>query len=69
MDVLLVVGSSLQVYPAAGVPGETIRNGGTMAIINAEPTVQDSLAQFLLQGQAGEILTALVEAVLKREKA
>ena len=64
MEVLLVVGSSLQVYPAAGIPGETARNGGTVAIINAEPTVQDSLATFVLLGRAGEILTALAESVL-----
>lgn len=63
MDVMLVVGSSLLVHPAASVPVETSRNGGQVAIINAEPTVQDDQAQFVLSGQAGEILTALVAAV------
>ena len=63
MDVLLVVGSSLLVYPAAGVPAETLLNGGEVAIINAEPTVQDRQAQFVLLGQAGEILSTLVETV------
>jgi len=63
MDVMLVIGSSLLVYPAAGVPVETGRNGGQVAIINAEPTVQDDQAQFVLLGQAGEILTALAAAV------
>ncbi len=66
MDVLLVVGSSLQVYPAAGLPAETIRNGGTVAIINAEPTVRDSLARYVLTGQAGEILSALAAKLIDR---
>ena len=64
LDVLLVIGSSLLVYPAAGVPGETVRSGGKVAIINAEPTVQDALAYSVLLGQAGEILTALVDKVI-----
>jgi len=64
MDVLLVVGSSLRVYPAAGVPGETARRGGAVAIINAEPTAQDSLAKVVLLGPAGEILGELASAVL-----
>ncbi|MBN1685211.1 MAG: Sir2 family NAD-dependent protein deacetylase, partial [Spirochaetales bacterium] len=67
MDVLLVIGSSLQVYPAAGIPGETARNGGSVAIINAEPTVQDSLAKFVLLGRAGQILSALAARVIGSE--
>lgn len=68
MDVLLVVGSSLQVYPAAAIPGETVKHGGEVAIINAEPTVQDSLARLVLIGGAGEILSALADAVVGRAR-
>jgi NAD-dependent deacetylase len=68
MDVLLVVGSSLRVYPAAGIPAETSRRGGIVAIINAESTVQDAQAHVVLQGQAGEILSALAAAVVRIAK-
>jgi NAD-dependent deacetylase len=58
-DLLLVVGSSLLVYPAASIPGETQRRGGRVIIVNAEPTAQDGIAALLLRGQAGEILQQL----------
>jgi len=62
-DLLLAVGSSLQVYPAAAIPGETVRCGGTIAIINNQPTAHDPEAVFLLRGPAGEILQALADLV------
>jgi NAD-dependent deacetylase len=58
-DLLLVVGSSLQVYPAASIPGETRRTGGRVVIVNDEPTTQDGIAELVLRGQAGEILQQL----------
>jgi NAD-dependent deacetylase len=60
-DMLLVVGSSLQVYPAASIPGETRQAGGRVIIVNAEPTAQDDIACLVLRGQAGEILGRLAE--------
>jgi NAD-dependent deacetylase len=60
-DLLLVVGSSLQVYPAASIPGETRKAGGRVIIVNDEPTAQDDLACLLLRGQAGAILHELAE--------
>ena len=60
-DLLLVVGSSLQVYPAASIPGATRKAGGRVLIVNAEPTAQDELACLVLRGQAGEILEQLAE--------
>ncbi len=36
--VLVAVGSSLQVWPVAGLPDETVRAGGALAIVNDEPT-------------------------------
>jgi NAD-dependent deacetylase len=60
-DLLITVGTSLQVYPAAGIPGETLRHGGRIAIINNQPTGLDHEAQFLLRGSAGELLTRLAD--------
>lgn len=55
---LLVVGSSLQVWPVAGLPQETLAHGGTLAIVNREPTPYDAVAELVLRGAAGEILAA-----------
>jgi NAD-dependent deacetylase len=57
---LLVVGSSLEVYPVAGLPEETVSSGGALAIVNRGPTPFDRLATVRLDGGAGEALTALV---------
>src|SRR5207237_5448061 len=35
---LLVVGSSLEIWPVAGLPEETLANGGRLAIVNRDPT-------------------------------
>jgi NAD-dependent deacetylase len=65
-EVLLAIGSSLQVYPAAAVPAETRRAGGLVVIINNEPTVQDDLAGILLRGPAGPILGELADRVAEQ---
>ncbi|MBN1836173.1 MAG: Sir2 family NAD-dependent protein deacetylase [Spirochaetales bacterium] len=62
-EVLLAVGSSLQVYPAAGIPAETRRTGGLVAIVNDAPTGQDAVAALLLRGPAGRILSDLADLV------
>jgi NAD-dependent deacetylase len=61
-DTCLVVGSSLVVYPAAGIPIQAKRGGARLAIVNAEETEMDDLADVVIQGQAGEVLTAAVGA-------
>ncbi|OLC31037.1 MAG: hypothetical protein AUH31_03640 [Armatimonadetes bacterium 13_1_40CM_64_14] len=63
--VLLVVGSSLQVTPAAWLPQVARQHGATVIIVNDEPTPFDHVAQFVLRGRAGAILPPLVAAVQK----
>jgi NAD-dependent deacetylase len=58
---LLVVGSSLEVYPAAGLPLETVAAGGSLAIVNRGPTALDDQADLKLDGSAGEILRRTAE--------
>ncbi len=60
---LLVVGSSLEVWPVAGLPGETLAQGGRVAIVNREPTPYDRRAALVLRGSAGEILEACVRTM------
>ena len=50
---LLVVGSSLEVWPVAGLPDETLRNGGRLAIVNREPTSYDRHAALVLHAVGG----------------
>ncbi len=53
---LLVVGSSLAVYPVAALPEDTLQAGGMLAIVNAEPTPYDGRAMLAIHGPAGATL-------------
>ncbi|MCR5413818.1 MAG: NAD-dependent deacetylase [Kiritimatiellae bacterium] len=44
-DLMLVLGTSLTVFPAAGLPRITLRAGGKLAIVNAQPTSMDEFAE------------------------
>ncbi len=63
-DALLVVGSSLQVTPAAWLPEIALRHGAPLIIVNDEPTPLDPLARVVLRGRAAAVLPALADAVL-----
>jgi NAD-dependent deacetylase len=54
--VMVAVGSSLQVWPVAGLPAETLRAGGSLAIVNDEPTGHDDDAALVVRGRAAEAL-------------
>ena len=43
-DVMLVLGTSLTVFPAAGLPRLTLQRGGKVFIVNAQPTPLDDFA-------------------------
>jgi NAD-dependent deacetylase len=62
-DVILVVGSSLVVYPAAEVPLVAVRAGARMIVINAEPTPIDELAEVVIHGRSGEVLPEIVRLI------
>ena len=64
--VLLVVGSSLEVYPVAGLPLETLAAGGALAIVNRGSTPFDARASVTIDCGAGETLRALAEALPER---
>ena len=53
---LLVVGSSLGVFPVAELPHEALAAGGSLAIVNREPTPYDGDAAVVIHGSAGETL-------------
>jgi NAD-dependent deacetylase len=58
---LLVVGSSLEVWPVAGLPGETLLSGGAVAILNRDPTPYDGRAALVVHASAGETLAECLE--------
>jgi NAD-dependent protein deacetylase/lipoamidase len=60
---LLVVGSSLEVHPVAGLPDETLNGGGAVAIVNRGPTPYDRRATLRIEGGAGGTLEALETAL------
>ena len=59
-DLLLAVGSTLSVYPAAGMVPIAARAGARVVIVNGEPTELDDLADVVVRGPIGEVLPALV---------
>ena len=65
---LLVVGSTLEVWPVAGLPRETLDAGGRVAIVNRGPTAYDRDATLKIEGAAGEVLAG-VAAMLVTERA
>jgi NAD-dependent deacetylase len=59
-DLLLVVGSSLTVHPAAGLVPVAAAAGAEIVIVNAEPTPYDHLAAACLHERIGEVLPRLI---------
>jgi NAD-dependent deacetylase len=62
-DLMLCVGSSLEVYPVAGLPSVTLGRGGTLAIVTKGPTPYDREAELRLEGDVAEELSAVVAAL------
>jgi NAD-dependent protein deacetylase/lipoamidase len=59
-DLMLIVGSSLAVYPAASLPLLAKRGGAQIIIINVGPTAMDEIADIRIDAKAGETLPTLI---------
>jgi len=59
-DLFIVLGSSLAVYPAAGLPMIAKSNGAALAIVNREPTDMDSRADVVIHAEIGAVLGEIV---------
>jgi NAD-dependent protein deacetylase/lipoamidase len=57
-DLFLAIGSSLKVYPAAGLPALAKQAGAGLVIINREQTDLDHLADLVINGEIGPTLEA-----------
>ena len=62
-DVLLCIGSSLEVHPIAQLPGVTSRAGGQVALVTQGPTPCDGFAAVKLTGDVVDELRALAAAL------
>jgi len=62
-DVLLCVGSSLEVHPVAGLPELTLTGGGALAIVTKGPTPYDGAAEVKLDGDVVAELEAVLAAL------
>jgi NAD-dependent deacetylase len=65
-DLLLCIGSSLEVHPVAGLPLLTLRAGGAVAVITQGETPLDALAEVCLGGDVVDELEALAGALAVR---
>jgi NAD-dependent deacetylase len=59
---MLAVGSTLSVFPIAGVVPVAKNAGARVVIVNAEATAMDDLADAVIRGSISEILPRLAEA-------
>jgi NAD-dependent deacetylase len=60
-DLMLAIGSSLQVYPAAGIVPLARSAGARVVIVNAEPTPFDGIADAVIREPIGSALPALLD--------
>ena len=62
-DLMVAVGSSLSVYPAADLPVVAVGHGARLVIVNDEPTPYDDLADLVVRGRAARVLADAVDAL------
>jgi NAD-dependent deacetylase len=63
---MLVVGSSLEVFPVAGLPQLTLNAGGELAIVNLGPTPFDGRAAVKVEASAAEALPEVARILRQR---
>lgn len=59
-DLMIIIGSSLEVAPASDLPVLAWRTGARLIIINLEPTPADELADVVIRADAAEVLPEIV---------
>ena len=62
-DLMIAIGTTLAVYPVAAVVPAAQRAGAKIAIINAEPTEMDHLADLVIRESISDVLTIAVSGV------
>jgi NAD-dependent deacetylase len=62
-DLFVVIGSSLAVYPAAGLPKIAQESGSKLVILNAEPTELDSIFDLVVHQKIGIFLKKVAKNI------
>jgi NAD-dependent deacetylase len=62
-DVFLAVGSSLTVQPAASIPRETTKRGGSLVLVNLEPTPLSGTAEYDFRADVTEALPRIRDVI------
>ncbi len=62
-DLLMVIGTSAKVYPAAGLPGMVKDNGGKIFEFNMDPTLAPGLSDYFFAGDLGATLPVFGDAI------
>jgi NAD-dependent deacetylase len=62
-DLMIVIGSTLVIYPAAYIPTYATEAGAKLAIVNLTPTPFDQHAEVVIRGKAGDIMSRVMEKV------
>ena len=62
-DLFLAAGTTLTVYPAAGLPEIALQNGARLVILNHQETPFDDWASAIRRDQLGAVLPAIVAAL------
>jgi NAD-dependent deacetylase len=62
-DLMLVLGSSLAVFPAAGFPLLARRHGARLAILNREETPQDRYADLVINAEIGPTMRSVIDTL------
>ena len=65
-DLVMVIGSTLEVEPAGSIPRTAKENGAIYVIINQGVTAQDDLADLRIEGDALQVLPEAVEHLTER---
>lgn len=60
-DLMIVLGSSLVVYPAAQLPNVAARSGAKLILLNLEPTDRDHIFEIVINGRIGSVLPRIIE--------
>lgn len=60
-DLFIAIGSSLQVYPAAGFPILARKNGASLVILNREATPLDEIADLVIHDEIGPVLSSVTQ--------
>jgi NAD-dependent deacetylase len=60
-ELMIAIGSTLSVFPAAGVVPQARRSGAGVIIVNGEPTAMDQMADVVVRGDITEVLCGLID--------